>query len=474
MATNASAQFWVRLGTGNAANGCGYDAGISGAGTNYCDSDTAQASWTSSLTLASGTLTDTGSGGLFTALMIGNAVKVAGQGYYWIMARTDGNNVTVVNATGTAATSFSGASGKVGGGSSLGSTLAGATSPVIGGNTINVRGSGSNDPATADVAIGGTYWDFSSGPTGNSTTGRINWVGYNGRPCISYGGLIFFTCTLHNFANFKGIISGTGFPTYGFVGSSTECSASNLIIDQASFDCQGIGAEEVVDSEFRNSGGGAAGTNPAIGNTGFGGRYVGNTVNRWRGPAMSLDYRGHVVLDNIIVNNISDGISLSDSSGGDTSGYGVLIEGNTIDNNAGHGIVLADARSVMHTSIRNNQITGHVGSGKFGLKTSVTAALANALVPTTWDYNNFSGNTTDRSGCSAGPHDTALAPAYTSTTNGLSAANYTVGTAGLKTAGFPGTIRGSSTPANVAIGAANATSGGGNTYSRGRVVNASS
>src|SRR5690242_15560411 len=140
----------VRAGGSN-TNGGGFDPAISGAGTDYTDQDAAQLSLTDIVT--NGTTTVTSVTGGFTSAMIGNCLRITGDNYYFITARSSTNSITVDRATGTA----SGQTGHVGGAfadesvffqSGGGFSAPPIASPLAAGHKVYVRGDGSDDPVT--------------------------------------------------------------------------------------------------------------------------------------------------------------------------------------------------------------------------------------------------------------------------------------------------------------------------------------
>jgi len=195
MALNAAQQWWIRT-DGAETNGGGYDATVSGAGTNYSDQASPQLSLTDLACLNNTTLTSATGG--FTTLMIGNIIRIASgtnftAGYYMVTARASTNSVTLDRNPTNGSNASSGV-GKLGGAWAgfVNASSGGAgpsplvSSPVATGHTINVRGSGNLD-GSADY----TYTDYWSFPSGSSA--YIYVVGYNGRPCISVNGLFFTT-----------------------------------------------------------------------------------------------------------------------------------------------------------------------------------------------------------------------------------------------------------------------------------------
>lgn len=78
MTVNSTAVWRVRP-SGSNTNGGGYDAGISGAATDYSQQNAAQASGTHGVTTGSTTFTDA-TANAFTSAMIGNALYITGTG----------------------------------------------------------------------------------------------------------------------------------------------------------------------------------------------------------------------------------------------------------------------------------------------------------------------------------------------------------------------------------------------------------
>ncbi len=104
MAINASAVWRVRPGGSN-VNGGGYDAAISGAGTDYSQQDAAQVSGTAGTAAGTTTFTDATANN-FTSAMIGNAIWIAsGAGFtagaYFVTGFTSSSIVTLDRSPGT-------------------------------------------------------------------------------------------------------------------------------------------------------------------------------------------------------------------------------------------------------------------------------------------------------------------------------------------------------------------------------------
>lgn len=407
MATLPTAQYWIRT-DGNDANGGGYDSGISGAATNYCDQASPQATFTL-LTLLTGTLTDTGSLGLFTAAMIGNAVNVPGQGYYWITARTNGNVVTVTPGTG-ATTSFTTQPGKVGGAfrnpyalANNGQTPATAT-PLVAGNTLNIRGSGSGSVGSPDY----TQTSQASYPNGNTTDGYVSWTAYNATPYIKGDGLWFYNTNYHRmtglYVTASSNTNGTLFLLNG------ELVLVNCTLDANNQSVSGVTTSgstglTLIGCDLLGSGS-SSGSGVVTGDFGtslknckvhgwgaWGIRETTNVASRTSNCAIYLNVSGGIQLDTI-------------------GGLASIVDGCTIDSNTGDGIEVTAIPTAV--CILNNNITAN---GGYGINLSSGTTVRNDAGRLFIDYNNFgSGGTVNTSGAyhniSAGAHDLNVDPGY--------------------------------------------------------------
>lgn len=414
MATNPTAQYWIRT-DGNDANGAGYDSGISGAATNYSDQASSQATFTL-LTLLSGTLTDTGSLGLFTAAMIGNAVNVPGQGYYWITARTNGNVVTVTPATG-ATTSFTTQPGKVGGAlrqlvalNNGGGVSAPTTaSPLVPGNQVNVRASGSGSVGSPDYTLS-SYATF---PSGDVTNGMISWVAYNGMPYVVGVGLTIYQLLYHKSVNIYWSASSNSLGNFGIFGTPTSCTWVGGVIDANNqsglsglggtsgmiSSCQCIGTE-IVGNGTLSANGVHAGS--------YGCLMKNCKIHGWGGYGVyeHVTTSGVQVSSCAVYSNVSGGVYLQTLS--------VLtstVENSTIDNNTGPGIEIANTASAAWTKLVNNNITFN---GTYGITIDAGTSTANTAAIAFEDYNNVFNNTSGGyHNLNAGTHDVSLNPGYT-------------------------------------------------------------
>lgn len=424
MATAATAQWWVRN-DGSDSNGGGYDSGVSGAATNYCDQAAAQASWTSALTLVSGTLTDAGASGLFTAAMIGNTVQVSGQGYYWITGFTNSNVVTVQVGTGSA-TSFTTQSGKVGGAlrnPSAFSTGGGGSispttpTPLAPGNQINIRASGSGSVGSPDY----TQSSYATYPSGDTTNGLVSWVPYNGTPYWKGDGMGWYNFSFHKWSGIYFTVSSNGFGTFGVFGATNNCVWVGCTIDaQNQTSMSGIGGTAatvgpgiLVNTELV---GGGTSSGIGIGTSNYGVKIKNCKIHGW-GSHGVVDggNSGTQVSNSAIYLNSGHGVSLLTSS--------LLIsnvDGCTIDSNGQDGIHIGTTAQAGWSNIVNNNITNNgTGGTGYGINVAAGAAATNNRVIAYADYNNVYNNATGNyHNLSAGAHDLSVDPQYTNAAAG--------------------------------------------------------
>ncbi len=425
MATLASAQFWIRT-DGADTNGGGYDSGIAGAATNYSDQAAAQDTF-SLLTLATGTLTSTGTG-TFTAAMLGNAVNVPGQGYYWITARTSNSVVTVTPGTG-ATTSFTTQPGKVGGAlrnpsafstGASGSITPGTATPLVPGNQINIRASGSGSVGSPDYSQTG----YNGLPDGDTTSGHITWVAYNGVPYYVSNGVILGgpDINYHKWYNIYFACNGTSnlAGNTGLFPNVREMSFFGCTIDgNNQTGATAVGSARSGSLIFVNCdivGGGTSSSH---------GLYLNNyatvikncKVHGWGGYGIyeTVNTAYTQVSNSAVYLNTGGGIRLLTDNNIMAS-----VDGCTIDRNGGDGINIPSTLAAIWTRILNNNITTN---GGYGINIAAGTAAANTAAIAYEDYNNFgSGATLNTSGqtnnLTMGAHDINVDPGYNNAAGG--------------------------------------------------------
>lgn len=437
MATQATAQWWARAG-GAETNGGGFDDGISGAGTNYCDQDAAQLSLTDLACTAAAPTTLTSPTGGFTSAMIGNCVRIDASvtgtnfidGYFWITGHTDTNTVTIDRTCNNGSDASSG-TGKIGGAfahpfinfaNGGTGTQPAVAAPQVGGNLINVR-SGLNkaEPSTADAAdwdFGTSYWTL---PARTKEAGFASFKGYNGRPKLEFQGLCINSSSGYILNYLYMEWDGTTWASFGF--PSPDCYAFDCLFDSDGNDVTGCNGT-VINCKFRNSGSTTAGTKPAIALSIYAQRTHYNTIDSWRGPGIqSTGSQMSELLLNVISNVGSHALDLVGSSS--TTFHG-RVKGTSIYNPGGAGIRLG-ANTVDFVVIDNIiEAAGDYGVEYVGGASADELAISSELF---WARNAiYNSGTADYNGVNKPAGDITLtASPFTNAAGGDFSINNTAG-----------------------------------------------
>lgn len=451
MALSNAVNWYVRAG-GAQTNGGGFDSTVPGAGVNYSDQDAAQLSITDLTSTASTTVTSVLS--TFTSNMVGNVLRIASgagatTGYYMVTTYVNASTITLDRVSGTytaGVAAIGGATDSIktysNGGGGTAPTL---TTPLLAGHTVNIRGAGTDDPSTADYTITSFY----SFPSGDTTNGRVQFIGYNGRPRINCDGLCIYDTSYARITNMKFVAQNATNGSLGMVGTDVEsdCQVDNVYFDQNGNDIVGTKAGQIFNCRFTNSGVSTGGTttNAAIYNTNYNSLIYGNFIKGWRGDGIYLAAKMYTVFNNVIINCKKNGIEATNV----TAYHGSIIN-NTINGNTLDGIYLTDATTYMLTTIFNNIITTN---GGYGINcVTGSSAVNDRIVSGRINYNNYgTGVTANTSGArqnlSAGANDVNLDPQFTSTGTD----NYAVGT-NMKAIGFPSLYSTTATTSYIDLG----------------------
>jgi hypothetical protein len=444
MALTSAQQWWVRV-AGSELNGGGFDSTISGAGTNYADQDSPQVS-VADFAAGSGSTTLTSATAGFTSQMVGNILRLASgtnalAGYYAITAFTNSTTVTL-DRTPTSGGALSSGVGRIGGahafvtsyGNGGDATPPLITSPLAAGHIVNIRGSGSRNPSSADYTMTG----FCTFPVGDTANGRIRFIGYNGRPFLACPETLFAEIEYFDFQSLYFKSTGTTYPADGFlVGLNTHpFTCSDCYFDVNGNDIALMLYPEIVyGCTFANSGSTSAGTSDGININGFYcTKLVGNTFLDYRGSPILVDSGANTGEIQIVNNIIARPRHATHAAiRYTTTTSQSIIYANTLYGGSSDGIAISTQTALIGMVCSNNTISGFTG---VGLNiTSGTAAL-NDRCKGFFDYNNFFSNTGgDRTAISAGAHDTALDPQFTNTSTN----DFTIGT-NLKAKAFPHTL----------------------------------
>lgn len=429
MALNAQHTWRVRV-AGNELNGGGFDASISGAGTDYSDQDAAQATFNGTTVVAT-------TSGISTTIAItgytvatsdkGNTLRIASganfaAGYYridsvntslntWTLDRncTSGVGAAMVGRMGGAHADLRNMSN----GGGLPSPI--IASPLLTDQPIFIRGSGSNNPTSADYDFSGGYWTF--------PTSRNALIGYNGRPFISSSGIIalnWFDIVVMNLVT-KNV---SGFYADGLF------TIGRTYIYNCVFDLNGHDAYATRGSlhacEIKNTGSTAAGSNSAL-LAQSGTSITQCHIHDVRGDGiLGIDLSSYTVADCLIHNCGGNGITANDADG--QEGRSTFIN-NTIADNVGHGFSTgAGPQSII---FMRNLVTGHSGSGKYGFNYTGSYPITPGFTKAIATDNDFYGNTADAN-FALDASNTTLNPSYVGSgdytpTNTALLVPYTVG-----------------------------------------------
>lgn len=412
MAFNATAVGRVRV-AGNDTNGAFYDAGIASAGTDYSQQDSPQISHTDWSCLvadnASRLVIRTASTDC-TAAMIGNAIRISAgtgwtTGYYFITACPSSSTLTLDRSPAGGADRTNG-TGKVGGGAASLSRLlnsANATGDkVVPGNYIYVRGGGTNTPSSADYA----YTTYFTPVSGDTTNGMVHVISENGRARFdgtTYD-LLWYQGSYIHLEGFY--IKATSTPQGYIILETSNVLVRNNVFHLNDLNINGISCGgTIVGNEFISHA--SAPTlrtgKYAIIAQNYNSLIEGNTIYRMGGGGISVGALPMCTIRrNLIVLCKENGITIDGTAGTDQS-----IIGNTIDQNAGHGISIGSATGLFETAIFNNLITNHNQAAKSGINISGTAAT-NDRIKRFVDYNYFYNNTANVTGLNLNTNDVAL------------------------------------------------------------------
>lgn len=425
MAISAAAVWRVRA-DGADTNGAGYDATISGAGTDYSDQAAAQLTVTDGATSGAGSTTLTSVTGGFTTAMIGNAIRIASgtnftTGYYFITGRTDTNTVTLDRSPTPGGAGSNGAV-KVGGAAATIKKVfdsANATDEkCIAGNTVYVRGGGTDTPGAADYPdITGYYTPV----VGSTANGRTKLIGYNGRPRFRSNGLMLYNVDFNHFENLYLTCSSNTFGTLGIIYAIATVGASEIVNcvadlnNQTAMVAYSLYGGAVVGGEIKGgrsaTSAGGYGVESRAGVVVVAGVNIHETGDR--GVTISTNSYASVV-GNRIYKCYGDSVYITSG----TAGCSYEIARNTIDAGAGHGVYLADALSVAQTQVYGNQITNHTTAAKKGINCAAGSTALNDRLKGFIDYNNVYGNNGNYGNISAGAHDTTQDPGYVAASSG--------------------------------------------------------
>jgi len=383
---------------GSDANGGGFDSTIANAGTDYSTSTTAQATLTTASVVAATTTDITVSAGDYTVAStdIGNIFYLTGgsatAGFYQVVSLPGGNVWRMDRSLGTAGQTCP---GKMGGCRNLLSSNS-FPAALVAGNKVYVK-NGSYSLASFGSQTAGTISAIVQ-ILGYNSTRDDNPTGAN-RPTLTMAGNTF---TLGNFTHFRNfimtgsatqvLISAAGNTIINSKVTSTNATATSIALNFSGNNTRVIDCEVIAAS--------CIGMNMGLNNPLAFGCYVHGCTTGIKSTGS-----GATIINNI-VSACTTAISLQT-----TSLLGFCISNNTLfgaETPAGTGIDGSTATAPARSIFLNNIIYGFV-----------TGVNWQASTPENWwDYNDFFNNTTNRTNVTAGPHDVAIDPGFTSSAGG--------------------------------------------------------
>jgi hypothetical protein len=465
VALNAAVNWEVRT-AGNDTNGGGFQAGASGtdmgpydnkntSGGSNCFSTSADLSVTDAVT--AGTTTITSATANFSTNIVGNVIYVQGgtgsvaAGWYQVATRVNSTTITVDRSTGL--TAGTGVTLNIGGAlASLGQVAA----LWVGNNTVYVK-SGTYSVTSASTNISG-------GCVSSAVTVTIE--GYNSsrgdlgtKPLIQATGSIS-TFTLITLSGGRGVVTNLSFDGQSYSasrgisirGAVFRCKFSNFVNSGVSFSITG----HAQDCEATGCSVSAAFTSAVAGSM-----WVDCVAHDNTGPGFNCSGNGSVFVRCIADTNIG-----APNDGFISSSENVTFVNCVAYNNGRDGFRLTDCGLLINCIAETNTTTG------FNLN---SANVVGTRVRTCAYYGNGTNISlgTIRNVVEEGSI-TGSGSFFTDAPNSDFSLNATAGGgAACRAAGYPGVLPFGGT-GKIDVGAlqhADPVSGGGNTYSRGRVVN---
>jgi hypothetical protein len=391
--------------SGNNANGAGYDATIAGAGTDYSQQNTAQASGTNGAASGTTNFSDA-TAAAFTSAMVGNAINISvgggmTTGSYFVTAYVNPSNVTLDRSPGTG----SGATWKLGGAWADWTNLT-STNYGCPGMTLYVLGSGIPNPSAYSYDY--TFTAPSPLISGSATVGRIAILAdpatpnysTGGRPVISTSSIILYSGTFYTVERIAFVASGNSgtngmfYNTYNI--NFVECAFDQNGYDVAFSVSAGIAGLALHRCECFSSVP-KRGTNAQYAWS-LSSSYTGQAVvmqcnfHDLVGPVLQTKGMGAFIEENVITNNGGTAITANNY----VYGYAIIVK-NQINASGVNGIEFTNQASLASAVVVGNFITNTVG---VGIKVDVGTATVNDLIRGVIRNNWFYNNTTDTSGLS--------------------------------------------------------------------------
>ncbi len=431
MAIGAATIWRVRPG-GSVNNGAGFDATISGAGTDYSQQDSPQTSGTAGT--SSNTTTFVDAGASFTSQMIGNALRIVSGasftvGYYFVTGVTNSTTITIDRAPGTGiGTGVWNLGGAAGGATynplSIADDNRNNGDKAVAGNIIYIKGSGAA-PSVPDYAFANTF--LNPQVAGNSTAGAIRFAvdpsQPTWRPWISNSVGDLFIANSNLGAVFDGLIFS---PTSAANGRMFDVALNwmfrnctfniNDIDTNATQNCQGT---MFLNSEFfsKTSGTPTVHSSSAAISTGtLIAPFISGCYFHDLGVVPVICGRAVVLSSSVFTNNVVPCVVMNGSPGNSNNS---LIRGNTFNGKTSggdDGIQITTGEMLAGLTMLDNIFSNFATAAKTAVNVTGTAAT-NDRIKVMIDYNDYYNNTANVAGITLGANDLTLDPQYTSSSD---------------------------------------------------------
>lgn len=294
-------------------------------------------------------------------------------------------------------------------------TLGKAGSTIAAGDTVYIRGSAGNASSYPTSSLDYTISSYFTPTAGSASAGYCQWIGLGTMPTIGSPGLGIYNSSGQLFDGLYFVATASTNGSLGILNLTSDSVVKGCIVNmnlQAGLvglrtnNCDVLGCEIYGGGTSPTSSSGAYGIQ--AGN--YSSNIHGNRIRHCRDHGIYFDV-GSSILSNLIYSCVGNGIH--------NAGLGnvapAFIINNTINGNSGHGIRIDPTNGVYYTSVRNNIISNHTQSGKYGISAATSSSDKRKRG---WGYNNIYNNTGAYENVTADATDFAVDPGYADAANG--------------------------------------------------------
>jgi hypothetical protein len=301
---------------------------------------------------------------------------------------------------------------KIGGGWADPQTNLTAGTPIPAGDGTTVYMLGSGIPIPSSYTYDYSLSAYATIVNGSLTSGYVRILGdpctpnyaSGAKPCIQIANAMVYYNSNYLHIEDVWIVPSSAFYTK-FFGSVGDLRVINCVFDQFGYDV-GISdgsANPVFLGSWIFSSVAKRSTNvvPAITCAAGIASIINCNVSGCIGPGVLMDYQARM-MGSLISKNGNYGIKLDSAT---NVGAEIICCGNTIDANAGDGILIT-GQANCGALIYNNIISNHTTAGTYPIKVSAGTTAQNDRIKNFIDYNVFYNNLNAPSAISYGAHDT--------------------------------------------------------------------